>query len=287
MPDVKSNDSLLSRIVPFGLLGQTKPRHYREMFGVLWENRTELALRLEYSQSRRLRRLLPRPLWPERQRARRRASVHDPAETAQAQHHGGARFVGHERRSALRALAPEKLRSLGRLAYPMIRRKGERGFLRVSWDEAVDVVCKAIRNVAPHEMAFFATSRGLTNEVYYVFQKLARVLGHQQRRSVLAPVPRRQRFRSQGDVSAYGAPTCSLSDFIGTDLLVDLRLRPCQQSTGDDQVHALRQKSRHAHRRRQSDARVWSRTLLGAIGRGQRGLRHQAHGRFLSSAGRW
>src|SRR5256885_7553004 len=29
----------LQRIVPFGLLVRTKPRHYREMLRVLWENR--------------------------------------------------------------------------------------------------------------------------------------------------------------------------------------------------------------------------------------------------------
>jgi hypothetical protein len=42
MANLKSNDTLLSRLIPFGLVGQTKPRHYREMLGVLWENRTEL-----------------------------------------------------------------------------------------------------------------------------------------------------------------------------------------------------------------------------------------------------
>src|SRR5688572_30120587 len=42
MANVKSNDNPLSRLVPFGLLGQAKPHHYREMLGVLWENRNEL-----------------------------------------------------------------------------------------------------------------------------------------------------------------------------------------------------------------------------------------------------
>src|SRR6266513_3738600 len=42
MPFVKSNDTLRSRLIPFGLLGQTKPQHYREMLGILWENRKEL-----------------------------------------------------------------------------------------------------------------------------------------------------------------------------------------------------------------------------------------------------
>ena len=218
MPDVKSNDSLLSRIVPFGLIGQTKPRHYRDMFGVLWENRAELpyawnilnhgvcdgcslgpyglkdnvldGVHLCMTRLKLLKlntmKALDLPVMNDVQR--------------------------------LRALEPEKLRSLGRLAYPMIRRKGERGFLRVSWDQALDVVCKGIHNVAPHEMAFVANSRGLTNEVYYVFQKLARALGTNN-------VDLCSRLCHGASVAGLkaslgvGAPTCSLSDFIGTDLL--------------------------------------------------------------------
>ena len=42
MSKLTSNGTGLSRLVPFGLVGQTKPRHYREMLGVLWENKTEL-----------------------------------------------------------------------------------------------------------------------------------------------------------------------------------------------------------------------------------------------------
>src|SRR5262249_54883869 len=38
----RPNDSWLSRLVPFGLVGQTKPHHYRELLGVVWENKTEL-----------------------------------------------------------------------------------------------------------------------------------------------------------------------------------------------------------------------------------------------------
>jgi hypothetical protein len=43
MPAVKSNDIWLSRLVPFGLIGQTGPHHYREMVGVLWENKGALG----------------------------------------------------------------------------------------------------------------------------------------------------------------------------------------------------------------------------------------------------
>ena len=39
---MKSNDTSLSRVVPFGLIGQTKPHHFRDMIRVLWENRKEI-----------------------------------------------------------------------------------------------------------------------------------------------------------------------------------------------------------------------------------------------------
>ena len=119
----------------------------------------------------------------------------------------------------LRQMGPEQLRSLGRLPYPMMRRKGARGFTRIGWDDALAVVCKSIHDTAPHEMAFFATPRGLTNEVYYVFQKLARVLGTNN-------VDLCSRLCHAGSDSGLkatlgvGAPTCSLADFIGTDLLI-------------------------------------------------------------------
>ena len=68
-------------------------------------------------------------------------------------------------------------------------------------------------------MGFFATSRGLTNEVYYVFQKLARVLGTNN-------VDLCSRLCHAASVSGLKDDTgrrranCSLSDFIGTQLLV-------------------------------------------------------------------
>ena len=242
MSKLRSNDSWLSRLIPFGLVGQTKPHHYREMLGVLWENRTELPYAWNILNHGVCDGCSLGPYGLRDNVHRRRASVHDPAQAAQAKHHGRPRHVGHKRYQRLRALAPEKLRSLGRLSYPMIRRKGEPGFSRVSWDDALDVITKAIHSTPSHQMGFFATSRGLTNEVYYVFQKLARVLGTNN-------VDLCSRLCHAASVSGLkatlgiGAPTCSLSDFIGTQLSGYLRLRPCQQPAGHHQVHALRQKS--------------------------------------------
>jgi molybdopterin-dependent oxidoreductase alpha subunit len=79
--------------------------------------------------------------------------------------------------AALRRRSGRDLRALGRLAYPMVRRSGEAGFRRVSWDAALDLVADAVRAADPGRVAFFLTSRGITNEVYYVAQKVARFLG--------------------------------------------------------------------------------------------------------------
>src|SRR5215471_7717079 len=79
--------------------------------------------------------------------------------------------------SALKALTSQQLRDLGRLPQPMLRRHGEPGFLVASWDEALDRIGEQLRTVDPLRAAFYLTSRGITNEVYYAAQKSARFLG--------------------------------------------------------------------------------------------------------------
>src|SRR6266850_8198498 len=219
MPTVNSNDTLLSRLVPFGLVGQTKPQHYREMLGVLWENRTELPYAwniLNHGVCDGC------SLGPYGLRDNVLDGVHlcmSRLKLLKLNTMAALDLSVMNDVSRLRSMEPEQLRSLGRLSHPMLRRKGARGFLRVSWQEALDVIGKSIHDTAPHQMAFFATSSGLTNEVYYVFQKLARVLGTNN-------VDLCSRLCHAASVSGlkstlgYGAPTCSLSDFIGTDLLV-------------------------------------------------------------------
>src|SRR5690348_8111384 len=41
------------------------------------------------------------------------------------------------------------LRRLGRLAVPMVRQRGEKGFRRVSWDEAIAVIAGKLRQTDP------------------------------------------------------------------------------------------------------------------------------------------
>ncbi len=219
MTEPKSNDSWLSRVVPFGLTGQIKPHHYREMLGVVWENRKELSYAWNVLQHGVCDGC---SLGPYGLRDDVIDGVHLcmtrlkllKLNTMTALDTALLRDVAR-----LRKLDPEKLRSLGRLPCPMIRRHGDRGFERATWDEAFSLVSKALHETSPHQMGFFATSRGVTNEVYYVFQKLARVLGTNN-------VDLCSRLCHAASVSGlkatlgFGAPTCSLSDFIGTDLLV-------------------------------------------------------------------
>ena len=204
--------------LPFGL-GQQKPGHYRTMLRVAWENRsapgyawkvlsqgvcdgcalgttgmkdwtlegTHLCMvRLE------LLKLNTMPAF-------------DPALLAD---------VG-----PLQARSERELRELGRLGYPLRRDAGQPGFRRVSWDEALDLIAARIRASDPDRLAWFLTSRGLTNEVYYVAQKVARFLGspHIENSARLCHSPSTVAMKSTVGV---GASTVSYKDWIGTDLLV-------------------------------------------------------------------
>ena len=77
----------------------------------------------------------------------------------------------------LRTFSGAELRDLGRLPYPMVRRPGDKGFSRVSWDEALDLIADRIQRNDPDAFALYLTARGITNEVYYVAQKMTRVIG--------------------------------------------------------------------------------------------------------------
>jgi len=118
-----------------------------------------------------------------------------------------------------RGKAEKSLRKLGRLAVPMIRHKGDKGFRRISWDEAIATVAQQLRNIDPHRLAWYLTSRGLTNEAYYAHQKVARFIGtnHVDTSARICHAP------STAGLSATvgcAATTCSYSDWIGADLIV-------------------------------------------------------------------
>lgn len=161
---------------PYGI-GETKPNHYAEMLRTAWENKRH-------------------PLYAWRILSR---GVCDGCALGVAGFHDWtiegvhlcttrlnllkvntmgplrAKLVGDL--DALRERSGAELRDLGRLAFPMVRRRGEPGFRRVSWDEALDIVAGRLRAAGPDRFGVYLTSRGITNEVYYAAQKAVRAMG--------------------------------------------------------------------------------------------------------------
>ena len=120
---------------------------------------------------------------------------------------------------ALRGKTSRDLRELGRLPYPMIRQKSEPGFTRVSWERALDLIAARLRDADPRRISFYLTSRGITNEVYYVAQKVARFLGtnNVDNSSRVCHAPSTTALK---DTLGVSASTCSYTDWLGTDLLI-------------------------------------------------------------------
>jgi molybdopterin-dependent oxidoreductase alpha subunit len=208
----------IAGLSPFGL-GHQKPHHYWEMLRVFWENRDNLPYAwkvLKHGVCDGCS-LTPRGLEDDvipgthlcltRLRLLRLNTM--PAAPAEAFENAGR----------LRSMDSRALRKLGRLAWPMLREKGAKGFRRLTWDEALDVVAGKLRAADPRRVAFYLTSRGLTNEVYYVAQKLARLLGtnHVDNAARLCHAASTIALKTTLGV---GASTVSLKDWLHTDLLV-------------------------------------------------------------------
>jgi molybdopterin-dependent oxidoreductase alpha subunit len=205
-------------LVPFGL-GQTKPRHYWEMLKTVWANRRA-------------------PLYAWRVLSR---GVCDGCAlgttglrdwTLDGTHLCLVRLgllrlntmgaldpsvLGDVER--LRALPARALRDLGRLPYPMRRRRGERGFSRLSWEQALLEIGARIGGAPPERIALYLTSRGLTNEVYFAAQKAFRALGcpNIDNAARLCHAASTVAMKKMIGVSAS---TCSYRDWYGTDAIV-------------------------------------------------------------------
>jgi molybdopterin-dependent oxidoreductase alpha subunit len=208
----------IAGLSPFGL-GYQKPHHYWEMMRIFWENRDNLnyAWRILKHGVCDGCSLTPRGLEDDtidgvhlcltRLRLLRLNTM--PAAPLEV--------FGDIAR--LEKLDNSRLRKLGRLAYPMLRARGENAFRRVSWDEALNLVAERMRRIDPRRLAFFTTSRGLTNEVYYVAQKLARMLGtnHIDNAARLCHAASTVALKQTVGV---GASTVSYTDWLNTELLV-------------------------------------------------------------------
>jgi len=119
----------------------------------------------------------------------------------------------------LKQYSEMQLWKLGRLPHPMIRRKGDRGFSRISWGEAIRIIADRIRRTDPRRIAFYLTSRGITNETYYVAQKVARFIGTNNI-DYSARLCHSPSTKALKQAIGYAATTCSYKDLIGTDLIV-------------------------------------------------------------------
>lgn len=76
----------------------------------------------------------------------------------------------------LRRMEPDALANLGRLGSPFIHRAGERGYTKVSWEEALRAIGAAIPKPKGKRMAFLAGEESLSIEAAYAFAKTARLL---------------------------------------------------------------------------------------------------------------
>lgn len=111
------------------------------------------------------------------------------------------------------------LRELGRLPYPMVRHSREKGFRRVSWDEALELIADRIRSAQPDRLGFYITSRGTVNETYYATQKAVRAIGTNNIDNA-ARICHSPSTAALKETIGAGATTCSYKDWIGTDLLI-------------------------------------------------------------------
>lgn len=203
---------------PYGA-GETKPNHYAEIAKTVWENRRNLRFAW---------RIL-------------RKGVCDGCALGVAGFHDWTISGVHLcttrlnllKVNTMRALDPstladveslrgysgKELRGLGRLPYPMIRRRGEPGFRRVTWDDALDLVADRLRDAGPDRFGLYLTARGITNETYYVAQKLTRFLGSNNIDNA-ARVCHAPSTLVLKQMIGAGATTVSYTDVIGTDLVV-------------------------------------------------------------------
>ncbi len=118
----------------------------------------------------------------------------------------------------LKAMRSRDLRNLGRIPYPMIRRRGDAGFRRLSWDEALTLIAGRIGATEPDRSYFYLTSRGIPNETYYAAQKAVRAMGSNNIDNAARVCHSPSTFAIKAALGV-AATTCSYTDLIGTDLI--------------------------------------------------------------------
>src|SRR6187455_1873964 len=140
----------LKSVIPFGI-GVTKPKHFRDMLRVVWKNRDNLGYAWKVISK----------------------GVCDGCALGVAGFkdwtidgpHLCMTRLNLLRLNTMPAFEPEilsdvsklklldnaQLRELGRLPYPMLRERGDKGFRRISWDEALRRVASKIRAMSDRQ----------------------------------------------------------------------------------------------------------------------------------------
>ena len=212
------NPSSWASLIPNGF-GQVKPNHYLEILRTIWQNRQQLPfawriLRDGVCDGCALGTTGVRDFTMD--------GVHlctVRLNLLQLNTMGALDVSLLEDVAALESQSSAQLRSLGRLPYPMVRHHGDPGFGRVSWDEAFELLANRFKETDPKRLGFYLTSRGITNEVYYVAQKVARFLGTNNIDNS-SRVCHASSTTALKETLGVGASTCSYTDWIGTDLLI-------------------------------------------------------------------
>ncbi|PGT91580.1 FdhF/YdeP family oxidoreductase [Bacillus sp. AFS040349] len=205
--------------IPFGL-GKVKPHHFRDTMKIAWDNKDNLG----YAS-----RILTKGVCDGC--ALGVSGLHD--QTLKGPHMCTTRLnvlrlntmpalkeeIVHADIDELRKYSSTELRKLGRIPYPLIRRKGERKFSRITWDEAMDMIADKMKQLDPKQYAFYLTSRGITNESYYVAAKVSRFLGTNNidNASRICHSPSKTALKRSIGV---GASTVNYQDWFGTDVLL-------------------------------------------------------------------
>ena len=111
------------------------------------------------------------------------------------------------------------LRALGRIPKPLVRYRDENGLTPIPWDEALDLIGEKIKKVDPRQSAWYLGAQAVTNEGAWAVKQVSRGLGCQN----LDSSARFGYILGVGglaDVFGQPAPTSSLKDLLGSDLIV-------------------------------------------------------------------
>ena len=174
----------------------------------------------------------------------------------------------------LRTLANDQLRELGRLPHPMLRERGERGFRRISWEDAYARVAHRIRSSEARRLAFYLTSRAHHQRNVLRGTEGRALSRHEQRRQRRSSLP----FPVDGGDEARARRRrdhLQLPRLVGQRSHRLFRRQPRQRPACDDQVPGRSQAPRHSSRHGESVPRAGHGTLLGAFDGAQRDFRYR------------